>query len=163
MLRDKAISDKRAAKAIPWPLVLLGGMVMSLAGGVIAAALLGYVPMNASGVKVPLFVLWATALVFLFAGFAMLLSRLSSVIAGWFALGSLLCFVLIFNWIAFGPGERSFTSRSGMGAGGMSSSRSSPASETEGRIVFGIFAGGMDALIAYGLIASLRRRGREDK
>lgn len=142
------------------PLVLFGGVMMSLIGGVIAAALLDYIPMNSSGIKVPLFVLWATALVFLFAGLAMLVSRIASRLSGWFALVSALRFIFFFNWIAFGSGERQFTTRSGSNSTSMAMAKPKPASETEGRIVFGIFAGAMDALITYGVIVSLRNRVR---
>lgn len=72
--------------------------------------------------------------------------------AGGFAL---LAFVLAFNWIAFGPGERQFkrqvtTSWSGK--------HSSTASELEGRTVFGIVALLMDGVLIYGLVAGRRKK-----
>jgi len=159
-MEESADKTKPVPPGIPLPLVLFGGVMMSLVGGMLAATLLGYFPMPISGVKAPLWVLWATAMVFLCAGLAMLVSRIATVISGWLALVSVLCFVFIFNWIAFGPGERSFTVRSSLSSVSVSKTESGPASETGGRIVFGIFAGAMDALIGYGLIVSLRNRVR---
>lgn len=154
--------DKPKSSApIPLPVVLIGGVFMSATGGVLAAALMGYIPLAPSSVKVPYYVLWAATLVFLCGGLAMLLSRLAKRLAGWLTLAAMLCFVFIFNWIAFGPGERAFSTHSRMGSGSVAMSHSTPASETEGRIVFGLFAGAMDALIVYAVIYSLRHR-RDD-
>lgn len=62
---------------------------------------------------------------------------------------ALLAFLAAFNWIAFGPGERTFTRK-------LSSSLTAPpvsqVSEFEGRAAFGIFALLMDAVLAYGLV-----------
>lgn len=62
---------------------------------------------------------------------------------------ALLAFLLAFNWIAFGPGERSFTRK-------LSSSFRAPAvsrvPEREGRSVFGIVALLMDAVLVYGMV-----------
>ena len=75
--------------------------------------------------------------VFVLAGLGMLLfgfgaNRFAGMAAGL----SLLLFLLAFNWIAFGPGERNFTRKVHSDFNGTSISK---ASETEGRAVFGIF------------------------
>ena len=64
-------------------------------------------------------------------------------------------FALMFDWIAFGPGERHFTaSASSHGAGVRT-----PVSSTTGRIAFGIVALMMAAGAAWLWVAALRRRG----
>lgn len=66
---------------------------------------------------------------------------------------ALLAFLLAFNWIAFGPGQRTFTRR-------LSSSFTAPSvsqvPEWEGRAVFGIVALLMDALLVYGVVKGRR-------
>ena len=68
---------------------------------------------------------------------------------------SLLLFLLAFNWIAFGPGERNFTRKT-------KSSFTKPTvnqvSEPEARGVFGVFAGLLDLLVIYGLAKSGRNK-----
>lgn len=68
---------------------------------------------------------------------------------------ALLAFVLTFNWIAFGPGEREFKRTTSVNG---SVRHSSSASELEGRIVFGLFALAMDGVIVYGFIVARRRK-----
>lgn len=93
-------------------------------------------------------------LVFLSGGLWLLLVRVARGLAGAFGVTAFLSFVLLFNWIAFGPGERHFTSKTSTTIG---MAAHQDVSETEGRVVFGIFAGAMDLLIAYGMVMSLRR------
>ena len=66
---------------------------------------------------------------------------------------ALLAFLLAFNWIAFGPGERTFTRK-------LSSSLTAPSvsqvPEWEGRTVFGIVALLMDAVLVYGVVKGRR-------
>jgi hypothetical protein len=62
---------------------------------------------------------------------------------------ALLFFVLAFNWVAFGPGERQFTSKT---SSVVSAATVRPASELEGRLVFGVIALLMDAVVVYGFV-----------
>lgn len=66
---------------------------------------------------------------------------------------ALLAFLLAFNWIAFGPGERTFTRK-------LSSSLTAPSvsqvPEWEGRTVFGIVALLMDAVLVFGVVRGRR-------
>lgn len=75
------------------------------------------------------------------------MSRTFKKIAGFFGAIAMLSFVLIFNWAAFGSGERNFTSKTNVNG----YTTSEKVSETEGRIVFGLFAGAMDLIIFYGI------------
>ena len=144
-------------KPIPLAVILLFGPVCVLAGAAILAAALGYIPMAASRHPVPAWWILVCGLIFLCSGLLLLLARISRRLAGAFGVTATLSFVLLFNWIAFGPGERSFTSKTSTSIG---TRTTQDVSETEGRIVFGIFAGAMDLLIAYGMVMSLRKRAR---
>ncbi len=92
----------------------------------------------------------------------MMLYRMTPKFAGICGLIALCAFIATFNWIAFGPGERNFTKSTSFSGPVVSSSVSSgkkqTASETEGRLVFGIFAGAMDALILFGFYKVFMQR-----
>lgn len=149
------------ANSIPFRIgAVLGGCLFAFLGAVALASVLGYLPS-----KVPstgsyrVFGSMASS-VFICAGLGMALFGL-----GWgqaaARLGgvALLCFVLTFNWIAFGPGERQFTRKTSTSLASSTTTSTSPASELEGRVVFGIFALLMDAVLVYGLVAG--RRGKQ--
>ena len=75
-------------------------------------------------------------LAFVFAGVLVLLpDRFASLRL---PLGALMVtsLALVFDWIAFGPGERRFTGSVGVGGAAVSS----PAGEIAGRVFFGLFA-----------------------
>ena len=101
------------------------------------------------------------SVVFIAAGAGVVLFGLdfprSAALAGGLAL---LAFLATFNWIAFGPGERTFTRK-------LSSSITAPSvsqvPEFEGRTAFGIVALLMDALLVYGLAKGRKpKRGAGD-
>jgi len=69
---------------------------------------------------------------------------------------ALLAFLVTFNWMAFGPGERNFRRT----ISSSFSQASSTVGETEGRAVFGIVAGALDILIIYGFVKARRRDAR---
>ena len=94
--------------------------------------------------------------VFISAGTAMFLFGLRrSRLAATPVVVSFLFFLIAFNWIAFGPGERNFTRKT---SSTFTKATSSRVSETEGRVAFGIFAGLMDLLLIYGLAKSSRNK-----
>jgi hypothetical protein len=94
--------------------------------------------------------------VFVSAGLGMLLFGLGAkAAAARLGVIALLVFVVTFNWIAFGPGERNFTRKIGSR---FTQTRTFQASEIEGRAVFGIVAGVMDLLVIYGLIKAKRHK-----
>ena len=95
------------------------------------------------------------ACVLIFAGAGMVLFSLGITQAAARAgVMASLFFLLTFNWIAFGPGERHFIRK--ISSSFTATSVSKP-SEMEGRVVFGIIAGLMDLLVVYSLLKSRRR------
>ena len=95
------------------------------------------------------------ACVLIFAGAGMVLFSLGITQAAARAgVMASLFFLLTFNWIAFGPGERHFIRKISSSFTATSVSKSS---ETEGRVVFGLIAGLMDLLVVYSLLKSRRR------
>lgn len=119
-------------------------------GLLVAGLLTGHVPAQTGALRVPASLLWLTALLFCSAGLGLMLSRWLPKPAAFCGVIAFCCFVGLFNWIAFGPGEREFTR-------GKSGTVGTPVSETEGRLVFGLFAGALDALILYGVYRGFRR------
>ena len=69
-------------------------------------------------------------------------------------------FASVFNWVAFGPGERHFTTRTSVGSGAIGVTTVAEGGELGGRIAFGVFALLLDLLIASPLIVWLWRRVR---
>lgn len=130
-------------------------MVMGL---LVLGVLTGHVPAQPGALRVPALLLWLTGLLFIAAGLGLLLSRLIPGLAAFCGLLAFCAFVGIFNWIAFGPGERSFSRSVATSTAGSTRSQQTAVSETEGRLVFGLFAGALDALILYGIYHGLRRR-----
>lgn len=143
---------------LPLGMILLFGPLALFFGGLVFASMFGILPPQPSA-AMPRSVMALAGLVFSSAGVAVLLSRVSRTLARLFGTISFLCFVAIFNWIAFGPGERHFTQTTSVG----SIKSSEPASEGSGRLVFGLFAGGLDLLLGYGLIASLGKSLRKGR
>lgn len=127
-------------------------------GLLVFGVLTGHVPAQPGALRVPPVLLGLTGLLFSMAGLGLLLSRLIPRLAAFCGLLAFCAFVGIFNWIAFGPGERSFSRSVTSSATGSTSSHKTAVSETEGRLVFGLFAGALDALILYGIYHGLRRR-----
>jgi len=155
---DANPAAKPAPRQIPLALALLFGGAFTAAGALIYALLLDHVPAQPGAMQVPPAILWLAGTVFFAAGLGMMLFRITPKFAGFCALVALCSFVATFNWIAFGPGERNFSSRTTVSGPGVASSKQRAASKTEGRLVFGIFAGAMDALILFGLYKMLMHR-----
>ena len=152
-----------APRQIPLVLALLFGGVFTAAGVLIYALLLGHLPPQPGAMQAPPAMLGLAGTVFFAAGLGMMFFRFMPKFAGYCALVALCAFVATFNWIAFGPGERSFSKHTTFSAPGVSSSKKQPASETEGRLVFGIFAGAMDALILFGIYKAWMHRAGQRK
>ncbi len=68
---------------------------------------------------------------------------------------ALLVFVLAFNWIAFGSGERNFKQKISTS---FSKTAVSSISEREGRIIFGAVALLLDAIVIYGFISARKNK-----
>ena len=140
---------KAHSKALRLAALLLGAALV-LVGGLIAAAVLSLLPQQQ-------FLAWPTRVqlalggaVFIFAGLGILLFALEhGLAAARLGAGAMLCFVLSFNWIAFGPGDHAFRRSV---SSSWSASESADISEYEGRAVFGGVALLLDALIVYALL-----------
>jgi len=135
---------------------LLFGVAFSSIGLIILLSIYGYLP---SKQEIPFSAKIMTTLsagVFVFAGMGMVLfsagtTRLAAQAGGL----SLLFFLLTFNWIAFGPGDRNFNRKIRSDLTGTSVTK---VSQIEGRIVFGLVAGLMDLLLIYGLILAKQHK-----
>jgi hypothetical protein len=149
--------NRADATGIPWPVALIFGPLCIAAGAAGLAAAAGYLQVAPSRDPLPTWWFWAFGVFFAAAGAWLVLVRLSQWLAMPFGLVATLTFVWIFNWIAFGPGPRHFSTSTSVG--GVVSSRSR-ASEFEGRLVFGIAAALMDLALAYGVVTAVRARSR---
>ncbi len=136
---------KTNSKPVPLVMVLIVGPAF-VAGG-LAVIIYEFQFFNLSNFYKPTqdWILIANG-VFLFCmGACLLLVRFFKKLAIPFGIIAALSFVCVFNWIAFGPGERHFKSSSTF-------HKKSAISEIEGRIAFGIFAGAMDLIIIYSVV-----------
>lgn len=149
------------SRQIPLGVALGFGVLLFAAGAVVIATLTGGLPGKPSD-QIPPAILWLCGLLFVSAGAALLLLHALPRLSGACALAALLAFTAIFNWIAFAPGERHFTTGTRTGGGTAAVTRQQPATETGGRVVFGLFAGGLDLLLAFGLykVLAYRRAAR---
>ena len=145
-------------RQIPLVLALLFGGAFTAAGALIFALLLGHIPTQPGSMQAPPAVIGLVGTVFFTAGLGIMLFRITPKFAGICGLIALCAFIATFNWIAFGPGERHFTKHTTVSGAAISTSKKQTASETEGRLVFGIFAGAMDALILFGFYKVFMQR-----
>lgn len=136
------------------------GTLCALMGLVILFVALGIIPTDESNFHAPHWVVGAAGLAFFLAGLAILIgpppgapepSRTTwpSFLLGLGVVGAL---AAVFNWVAFGPGPRSF-------GGGISIpfvSVSGPQSEWSGRVAFGAAAVLIDAFAGWVIVRGLR-------
>src|SRR3989344_3769521 len=139
------INGNNIQKPIPIVVILIFGPAFAAAGIAIIMSVNLLVLKNS--IQVPEWLIYVFGILFLTAGIGLLLARIFKKLAGFFGIIAMLSFVLIFNWVAFGPGERNFTSETNIGG----YTTSEKVSETEGRIVFSLFAGAMDLVILSGI------------
>jgi hypothetical protein len=151
-------------RATPVPAVVkwLLGPVLSVAGLLGVGVGFGLIELEPERVRAPLWVLGAVGVAFVSLGLNLLLEGMEALrrFRGWLGFAFLVSFASVFNWIAFGPGERQFSSRSSFGSGGVGVTTAAESGELGGRIAFGVFAVLMNLLIASPLILWLWRRGR---
>jgi len=145
---------------IPSTVKWLFGPVLLAAGVLELVAAFGLIGFDASRLHAPPWLPGAMGVAFISVALVLMLDGIEALkrLKGWLALVFLVSFASIFNWVAFGPGERHFTTRTrvGFGAGGVTTA--SDGHELGGRIAFGVFAALLDLLIASPLIAWLWRR-----
>jgi hypothetical protein len=126
------------------------------AGGALLALALGWMRIDPATLEAPRWVIASAGLMFIAGGFVPL--NLVCGFAGWFnqlsglvAAGAL---AAVFNWIAFFPGARHFTGTTAVLGLRLVAAGSG---EMAGRIVFGLMALLMDAIVLLGLWRLLRR------
>jgi hypothetical protein len=142
-------------KVIRTAAILMGAVFSSL-GLLVLASVAGFMPGRSTAAPSNIVFGYFAAVIFTAAGFAMIFFGLRwTAAAAKLGLLSLICFVLAFNWIAFGPGDRNFTRKSNTSFG---SSPRSAVSQTEGRTVFGIFAVLMDGVVIFVLLKSRKKK-----
>ena len=152
---------KRTA-LIPAGVKWLFGPVMLGAGGLGLAAAFGWVGLGPSRAHAPMWLIGAIGLAFASMGLVLLTDGIEALrrVRGWLGFVFLVSFASVFNWVAFGPGERRFTTSTSFGSGGIGVSTVAEGGELGGRIAFGVFAVLLNLLIASPLLIALWRRGR---
>jgi len=125
-------------------------------GGFLFSLVFGWIPKQSSPNPTPIWVLGAAAMMFSLAGVVILLienERLAWLrnLVSWLLL---VCLAIPFNWVAFGEGERQFSSSSSF----LGVTSSGTPGETEGRIVFGFFALLMDLMVVLAPLHLLKNR-----
>jgi uncharacterized membrane protein len=125
-------------------------------GGFLFSFVFGWMPRSPSPSATPTWVLAAAAMMFSLAGVVILLienERLAWLrnLVSWLLVVSL---AIPFNWVAFGEGERKFSSSSSF----LGITSSGTPGETEGRIVFGLFALMMDLIVVLVPLRFLKNR-----
>jgi len=137
------------------------GLVFVLVGLPIMALATGLITPKPGSMHAPPWVVFLAGSSFSLAGVMILLPDTMSRLRGFVGAVFMTAFASIFVWIAFGPGERRFSG--GFSVGPLFAS--SPGSELEGRIAFGIAAVLLSAFALWGTYAWLRslfRRGPDD-
>ena len=125
-------------------------------GGFLFSLMFGWIPARPSPNPTPAWVVAAAAMMFSLAGVLILLienERLAWLrnLVSWLLV---VCLAIPFNWVAFGEGERQFSSSSTF----LGTTSSGAAGETEGRIVFGLFALLMDLMVILAPLHLLKNR-----
>jgi hypothetical protein len=143
---------------------LVFGSIFIFAGAFIFLTAIDVIHAPDENFNAPRWVIAAVGLAFALAGAMVIVKGLESgfgddPIYKWISTGMILAFLVFFaapfNWVAFGPGERSFSGSTSIGPIAVNQSG---ASDFGGRMAFGIGAILMDILIIYILFRLLRGR-----
>lgn len=125
------------------------GLLFCLGGLMALGATQGWVPSRQAMGAATLVLTLIGAVMFTGAGLAILLWGLGRPAwAARLAAVAVLAFVLAFNWIVFGPGERHFSRSVSVGTTTASVEATQAVSEIEERVVFGAFAAALDVFVA---------------
>jgi hypothetical protein len=150
-------STSRPTRAIPaW----LGAFPIFM-GAVCAGIGCGWIPYDPAKVHAPGWVIVVCGISFIGAGLAILSTKWSrdgqpQAIYGFMILAGL---TVVCNWVAFGAGERHFSSSTSINGAKIASH---PVDERNGRIVFGVAALILDLMLVAGVVRLVRRRRSED-
>ena len=153
---SRRAQPRAAGRPIPLAIALLFGTGFTAVGLAIFGLQLGFVPSDPDAVRAQPVMLWLAGVIFTGAGLGLLCARLIPKLAAFCGLMAFCAFVGLFNWIAFGPGERDFRRGGAVAGGNVVSGQQVKVSESEGRWVFGLFAGTLDALFLFGCYRVLR-------
>lgn len=152
-------------------LLVLGSLAF-LAGAAIVSVALGWVHVDPSDLLAPRWVIGLAGAVFLLMGGLILHYVIRNglrgsaspaggrddqfFLAGWLVGGLMVtAMAAVAAWIAFGPGDRQFSSSFGVGGGFLGGS--SPSDEAVGRTIFGVGAVVTGAFAIWGWIHGIRR------
>ena len=150
--------ETRIPSGVKWLFVPL----LLATGGLVLAVALGLIEIDPAGLHAPLWIVGAIGLAFAAMGLVLLADGVQALRRAQGLLGfvCLVSFAAVFNWIAFGPGERHFSTRTGVGTGAFGVTTAAEGGEFGGRFVFGVVAVLLDLLIVSPLIVWLWRRRR---
>jgi hypothetical protein len=144
-----------AQQPLSRPVALVGGLLCFLCGAAVLAMAIGALPVQPGTLQAPRWVAGVAGLVFM-AGACIPLNAAFG-LPGWLnqlvGLTVSLGLALVFNWVAFFPGERHFSST--FSVPGVSISTGG--GQLAGRIMFGLGALLADALVLHALWWQLRR------
>ncbi len=139
---------------------LLMALGMFCFGGFLLGIAMGWVHADPSSIHAPLWVLGAAGMMFVLAGVMILLvgrdslGRLNNLVIWLFVV----CLAVPFNWVAVGAGERQFRGTSTV----MGAASSGAASESEGRMIFGIIAVVIDLVVVLVPLWALFKKRKAD-
>lgn len=137
----------------------LMGCLFCLGGLMALAATQGWIPSEQAMDRTTVVFTLMAAVLFTGAGLGMVLWGLGQTTwAARMAVATALAFVLAFNWIAFGPGERQFTRSVSASSATARIESAQQVSDAEGRVVFGLFSLALDGLTLLAVVAWWRRR-----
>lgn len=143
--------DDKTPRWIP----ILFGAVMVAMGLMIAGSLLGFVPTERGAYFGPRWVMWMLSIGLLLAGVLVAgADEVPVAVRTVFGMIAMLLLAGVCNWTAFAPGVHYYSSTS---IGPLSFGGEDPIG---GRIVFGVVAGLIDALLLGSLVQSVRQRLR---
>jgi hypothetical protein len=121
---------------------------------------MGWIPYEPAKLEAPGWVIVVVGLAFIAAGLAVLSTKWSrdgqpQAVYGFIILLGL---TAVFNWVAFGAGERHFSSSTSISGNTIASA---PVDERNGRIVFGIASVVLDLVLVAGVVRVMRRRAQQ--
>jgi hypothetical protein len=153
------LSQAQVAQQPSRPAAILMGLACLAGGLAVVAAATGVLPTQPGTLEAPRWVVGCAGVIFISGSLVPLNAAFG--LPGWVnrlvALTVGVGLALVFNWIAFVPGERHFSST--FSVPGVSVSGDSGA--IAGRIVFGIGALLIDAIVLYGVWHQLRGRSTQ--
>jgi hypothetical protein len=133
------------------PFLLMGALIVGIG--------CNWIPHDPAGVHAPRWVLVTCGMIFICGGLAVLSSTWGrhSRPQAFFGIAILLGLTAVANWVAFGPGERRFTSTTTIGS---STSAPRPVDDLTGRLVFGTGALVLDGILVALIVGRLRKQSR---